>query len=188
MTTHYEVLGLAREASAEQVRKAYLHAARRHHPDMHAGSEADVIAKARAAMATVNAAWEVLGDPARRRAYDHSLGATVSPNADRAPRPGPEPPDEPGWRDEPAWASEPDVDETMPGLRTQSVVLIPVALLACSVGTFAFATMTVAPALMALSVVLLSLAAVGFVAAPLLTIRRRRPASPAPPRPQSEER
>src|SRR2546423_15706393 len=135
MATHYEVLGLARGASPEQVRKAYLDAARRHHPDMHAGSEADVIAKTRAAMATVNAAWEVLGDPARRRAYDDSLGAAASPTPDRASRPEAEPPDEPGWRDEPARAAEPDVDDTMPGLRAQSVGLIPLALFAWSVWT-----------------------------------------------------
>jgi len=185
--THYEVLGVARGASAEQVRRAYLEAARRHHPDMHAGSEADVLADARAAMATVNAAWEVLGDPARRHAYDQSLGAPP-PTPRHGSAAQAESQDEPRWTDEPAWAAEPDVDDTMPGLRTQSVVLFPIGLLAGAGAAFAFAMMSQIVAFLALSVVLLSLAAVGFVAAPLLTIRRRRPASPAPPRPRSEGR
>ncbi len=185
MPDHYEVLGVARGASAEQVRRAYLEAARRHHPDMHAGSETDVIAAARTAMATVNAAWEVLGDPARRRDYDRTLGAAPSmPRHGAAPPP--EPQDEPRWTDAPAWAAEPDVDETMPALRTQSVVLVPVGLVAAAGASLAFGMMSQITAFLALSVVLLSLAAVGFVAAPLLTIRRRRPASPAPPRPRSE--
>jgi len=187
LPTHYEVLGVARGASAEQVRRAYLEAARRHHPDMHAGSETDVIAEARTAMATVNAAWEVLGDPARRHAYDQSLGAPPpAPRTGRPPQAEPE--DEPRWTDEPAWAAEPDVDDTMPGLRTQSVVLVPVGLVAGAGASLAFGMMSQITAFLALSVVLLSLAAVGFVAAPLLTIRRRRPASPAPPRPPSEGR
>ena len=154
---------------------------------MHAGSEADVIAEARTVMATVNAAWEVLRDPDRRRAYDRSLGDAVPPPAPRAPAPPTAHSQDPEWIDEPSWRLEPDVDDTPPGWRAQSVVLVPVAFLAGAIGTFAFATMTVAPALMALSFVLLSLAGVGFVAAPLLTIRRRRPASPVPPRPRSEE-
>jgi hypothetical protein len=186
--THYEVLGVARGASAVQVRRAYLEAARRHHPDVHAGSEPDVIADARRAMAAVNAAWEILGDPARRRAYDQKLGVAPPPTARRDPAPQAEPQDEPRWTDEPAWAREPDVDETMPGLRTQSVVLFPVGLLAGAGAAFAFGMMSQIAAFLALSVVLLSLAAVGFVAAPLLTIRRRRPASPAPPPQRSEER
>lgn len=189
MATHYEVLGVERGASSEQVRKAYLDAARRHHPDKHAGSEADVMAQARAAMATVNAAWEVLGNPARRRAYDQSLGAAAPPRARSGPSAvAPEVDDEPGWRDEPSWAAEPDVDDTVPGLRTQSVVFLPVGLLGGAGAALAFGVMSQIAAFLALSVVLLSLAAVGFVAAPLLTIRRRRPASPAPHPQQSEER
>jgi curved DNA-binding protein CbpA len=185
--THYEVLRVARGASAVQVRRAYLEAARRHHPDMHAGSEADVITEARRAMAAVNAAWEVLGNPAARRAYDRSLGVGPRSYTRHGPPTEPEPEDEPAWTDEPAWAAEPDVDDTMPGLRTQSVVLFPVGLLAGAGAAFAFAMMSQIAAFLALSVVLLSLAAVAFVAAPLLTIRRRRPASPEPPRPRSEE-
>jgi hypothetical protein len=64
--THYDVLGVARSATAAQVRAAYRAAARDHHPD--AGGDVD-------RMRAVNAAWRVLGDPARRAAYDRQLAS-----------------------------------------------------------------------------------------------------------------
>jgi hypothetical protein len=64
VATHYEVLGVAPSATADQVRAAYRAAARDHHPD--AGGDAG-------RMQAVNAAWRVLGDPVRRAAYDREL-------------------------------------------------------------------------------------------------------------------
>lgn len=72
MTTDpYEVLGVAGDASADEIHFAYRDLARRLHPD--AGG-ADV-----SEMARVNDAWRILSDPARRVAYD----AAVAPKADR---------------------------------------------------------------------------------------------------------
>ena len=161
--THYEVLGVERTATAEQIRRAYYDAARRHHPDKHIGSPADVLAEARLAMASVNAAWEVLGDPARRRVYDDSLRTVRGPVAEP----------EPGWTEEAAWDGEPDVDDTPPGLRAQSVVMLPVGLLAGAAGSFAFGMMSQIAAFLVVAFLLASLAGFGFVAAPLLTMRRR---------------
>ena len=62
----YELLGVAPDASAADVRAAYRRAARAHHPDRHGEHAA-------ARMAAVNAAWEVLGDPRRRSEYDLRL-------------------------------------------------------------------------------------------------------------------
>ena len=62
--THYRLLGVAETASPDDVRTAYRRRARAAHPD-HAGSAAD--------MAALNEAWRVLGDPARRAAYDREL-------------------------------------------------------------------------------------------------------------------
>jgi hypothetical protein len=59
----YEVLGVDRSASADDVRSAYRQRARETHPD--AGGDVG-------AFQTVQAAWEVLGDPERRRAYDRT--------------------------------------------------------------------------------------------------------------------
>ena len=75
--THYQLLGVAPTASAEEIRAAYRRLARALHPDTHGGAED-------AAMASVNEAWHVLSDPARRAMYDATpppLGA-----ADRARR------------------------------------------------------------------------------------------------------
>jgi curved DNA-binding protein CbpA len=106
--THYERLGVARSASAVEIRAAYRRLARRTHPDVN-GSGVD------ASMAAVNEAWRVLGDPARRAEYDALLTPEVrrpqrrppgaAPRATPAPdRPPPSPaPDDarPSWWNEP---------------------------------------------------------------------------------------
>ena len=64
--THYERLGIGIDASPAEVREAFRRAVRALHPDRHgAGTTAD--------MASVNRAWWVLSDPARRAAYDAAL-------------------------------------------------------------------------------------------------------------------
>jgi curved DNA-binding protein CbpA len=117
--THYQRLGVARSASATEIRTAYRALARRTHPDVN-GSGVD------ASMAAVNEAWRVLGDPDRRAAYDASLVSEVPVSRARRPdaaaRPGPSPgaaradpaePAEPADPAEPrpAWWNEPVPDE-----------------------------------------------------------------------------
>jgi curved DNA-binding protein CbpA len=71
--THYEVLGVRRDATAAEIRRAYVSLARAHHPDRHVDSnraERDVSERR---MQTINAAWRELGDPDRRRRYDEML-------------------------------------------------------------------------------------------------------------------
>lgn len=58
---HYDVLGVARDATPEEIKAAFRRKSSEHHPDK--GGDAD-------AMAAVNRAWEVLGDAARRAQYD----------------------------------------------------------------------------------------------------------------------
>jgi len=63
----YAVLGLERDCTDEQIRAAYRILARQHHPDLNPGSpEAADITRA------LNAAYETLGDPARREAHDRA--------------------------------------------------------------------------------------------------------------------
>lgn len=62
---HYTTLGLDRRCTAAQIRSAYRLLAKRFHPDVNPGS-----AEAEAHSQALNAAHEVLSDPARRRAYD----------------------------------------------------------------------------------------------------------------------
>jgi curved DNA-binding protein len=61
----YEILGVPRTASAEDVKKAYRKAAKRYHPDVNPGNKA-----AEEKFKEVTAASEVLSDPKRRALYD----------------------------------------------------------------------------------------------------------------------
>ena len=83
--THYEVLGVTEDASASDVRAAYLRRAKLLHPDRHAGRSAREVAHAEARMQAVNTAWAVLGDPAQRADYDHARRAVVDAGIDESP-------------------------------------------------------------------------------------------------------
>jgi len=85
--THYELLGVAPDASAGQIRDAYRRAARLHHPD--AGGE-----RSAEAMAEINRAWWVLRDPDRRHAYDLGLPGPSARPSTPAPPPAPDDDDE----------------------------------------------------------------------------------------------
>ena len=79
---YYAALGLDRRCTDAQIRAAYRLLTRQQHPDVHGGSPAAV-----AQMQALNAAYETLSDPARRREYDHELSARQKPAA-RAAKPG----------------------------------------------------------------------------------------------------
>jgi len=59
----YQILQIPREASDKEVRTAYRNLAKRYHPDAGASSSA-------ARFREIQDAYETLGDPARRAAYD----------------------------------------------------------------------------------------------------------------------
>ena len=88
---YYQTLGVAKSASQDEIKSAFRKLARTHHPDM-------VKPKERAAAAErfkeINEAYEVLGDPEKRRQYD-TLGADWE-------RGGAQPP--PGWHQRAAGA------------------------------------------------------------------------------------
>ena len=69
--THYDVLGVGRDASTAEIRAAFRRLARAHHPDTSTSGSAD-------SLAPINDAWRVLGDPAARRAYDRMLDAEAA--------------------------------------------------------------------------------------------------------------
>ncbi|HUF69538.1 MAG TPA: molecular chaperone DnaJ [Longimicrobiales bacterium] len=76
MRDYYEILGVARDADADAVKKAYRRLALEHHPDRNNGSKA---AEERFKEATE--AYEVLRDPERRSAYDRFGHAGVTAGA-----------------------------------------------------------------------------------------------------------
>lgn len=61
---YYKVLGVAQDAGADEIKKAFRKLARKYHPDINAGADAEAKFK------DVNEAYEVLKDPERRAAYD----------------------------------------------------------------------------------------------------------------------
>ena len=66
---YYQTLGVAKTASADEIKKAYRKLARLHHPDVSKAADAHE------RMAAVNEANAVLSDPEKRVAYD-TLGST----------------------------------------------------------------------------------------------------------------
>ena len=64
----YQLLGVARDASREEIALAWRRRARAEHPDARP-ADADAPGRFRA----LAGAWQVLGDPARRAAYDRAL-------------------------------------------------------------------------------------------------------------------
>ena len=63
---YYEVLGVARDASGDAIKRAYRALAREHHPDV-----AHDKSKAEHRFKEINEAYEVLSDPKKRAQYDH---------------------------------------------------------------------------------------------------------------------
>lgn len=71
---HYAVLGLQRNASADDIQRAYRTLALRYHPDRNSAPDAA------SRMVAVNKAYEVLGEPRLRREYDRQLARASQEN------------------------------------------------------------------------------------------------------------
>ena len=73
---YYEVLGVSRDASDEDIKKAYRRLAMKYHPDRNNGDKA-----AEEKFKQVGEAYAVLSDPQKKAAYDRFGKAGVDPSA-----------------------------------------------------------------------------------------------------------
>ncbi len=76
---YYSVLGVAKDASKEEIKRAYRKLAHQHHPDKAGGNEDK--------FKEINEAYQILGDDQKRKQYDQ-FGSTFSSQGGGAP---------PGW-------------------------------------------------------------------------------------------
>ena len=82
---YYATLGVAKTATPKELKQAYRKLARKHHPDVNPGDKS-----AEAKFKEINEAYEVLGDPEKRKKYDE-LGANWRMYEHAGPAPGRQP-------------------------------------------------------------------------------------------------
>jgi len=65
----YKALGVSKQATADEIKKAYRKLARQYHPDRNPGDDA-----AESRFKEVQAAYDILGDAEKRKQYDRGTG------------------------------------------------------------------------------------------------------------------
>src|SRR5579883_731919 len=79
MADPYQTLGVSKTATEEEIRKAYRKLAKKHHPDLNPGN-----AEAEKRFKEISAAYSLLSDPEKRRAYDAGeIDETGQPQPER---------------------------------------------------------------------------------------------------------
>jgi molecular chaperone DnaJ len=72
---YYEVLGVDKGASDDEIKKAFRQQAKKYHPDLHPGDQ-----EAEAKFKEINEAYSILSDPDKKSKYDQFGHAGVDPN------------------------------------------------------------------------------------------------------------
>ena len=79
---YYEVLGVGKSASAEEIKSSYRKKARQHHPDVDKSADAEKKFK------EINEAYQVLSDPQKKEAYDRFGHEAFRPGSATGAGPG----------------------------------------------------------------------------------------------------
>src|SRR5437588_12134470 len=66
MRDPYDILGVSKNASEAEIKKAFRGLAKKHHPDKHAGDKT-----AQKRFQEISGAYDILGDKEKRRKFDH---------------------------------------------------------------------------------------------------------------------
>lgn len=174
---HYDILGVAPEASMAEIKRAYLRAARSAHPDLNNATE-QARTQAEARMRSINQSWAVLSDPDERAYYDRQrlqrladTPPTAGPRHHRARHSGA------GFRpfDD---GDEPDFDENDDRPITDSALpqwlaIGPAALLVGGFVAILFGAIVGAGSVMSLGIISMVVSGVLFlVAAPIVALGR----------------
>jgi len=168
--SHYDTLGVAPDAAAPEVRRAYVELARRNHPDL-AGDDPVARGIAERRMQDINQAWSVIGDSAQRATYDRDLAAarrsnwtagTVTP--DFVPYDNSVDPEDP--------AAEHDVPYGDGAPVPRSLQMGPVLVALVGLVTLGLGLLLGFGPLVALGVVAMVAGAFGFIAAPIYAVLR----------------
>jgi hypothetical protein len=160
-SSFYEVLGVAPDADAATIRRAYLEAARAHHPDRHAGDPSSA-ARAEILMRQINEAWAVLGDAQRRAVHDRELA--------RRPAAGSSP--QRGRRN--ARTSPPPEPPTSGIVASRKLTMLPPVLLFAAILCFGVGMLLRLVPVLAFGLGLAILGGISFVAVPIVTMHRSR--------------
>jgi curved DNA-binding protein CbpA len=161
--SHYDVLGVSPDADSTELHRAYVALARRHHPDRMGGDDVR--------MRTINEAWAVLGDPARRQQYDLVVR--------RAARPTP-PPTWSARPTGPAYTQYDDLDDLDDDRPVRITVVLPRWLAMVPTGLFAasvvllFGAMVFGDVVLALAIMCFLLSILLFLASPFVALYASR--------------
>lgn len=185
--THYDVLGVRPSASEAEIRRAYLEAARRSHPDVagHAGEER---------MRRINEAWATLGDAEARAFYDRVrplspeerarldqadsrtwTGPTPPPRINNPPRTEFVPRFAADEDDDDSWRYEPDPVDERTAIGT-TLQMIPPLLLSGGLISVIVGAIISLKAFLALGLSLGVLGLVSFLALPILAMGKAKSA------------
>ena len=73
MSNYYEILGVTKTSTNEEIKKAYKKKATKYHPDKNVGKSEAEKQKNEEEFKKINEAYETLSDDKKRKAYDESL-------------------------------------------------------------------------------------------------------------------